>query len=340
MRWLWSRRRWRGFRLIDTALILRLREAVACIGGRLDALIAGLADAAERYADTPMAARTRSQSAVPTSFGLRIAGWLAPLLRCRARLVGMRPRLLVVQMGGAAGTLGVFGDRGAAVMAGMADALDLERPLKPWHSERDSVAEFAGFLSLLSGCLGKMAGDMILMGRSESGELRAGQGGGSSTMPQKANPVLAEAITAIARFNAGQVGSIYQAMLHAEERDGAAWALEWMALPSMVVATGAALSHAVMLADDMVPDADRMRAMLGDDTRAEVVAFALAAHMPLADAQAIVKLASRDDAPLLDAVERRSGITLDRVALKDARATLGTARSMIAQVVTAAREKS
>ncbi len=139
-----------------------------------------------------------------------------------------------------------------------------------------------------------MAGDLVLMGRSESGEARAGSGGGSSTMPQKSNPVAAETITALARLTACLTTPVHLAALHAEERDGAAWALEWLVLPQIVVATAAALRHAQNLADTLAPDADRMGAILdagGGVALAEAASFLLAAHMPRADAQALVKKA-------------------------------------------------
>jgi len=326
--------------IVDTGLVLRLRVALGIIERRLSALIDALADEAERYADLPMAARTRSQVATPTTLGLRIAGWLAPLLRCRDRLAELRPRLLVVQLGGASGTLGVFGDRGIAVMEGLAAELDLAVPLKPWHSERDGPVDLAHWLALVTGALGKMAGDLIVMGRSEGGEMRAGMGGGSSTMPQKANPVAAEAMVSLARYNAGQVGMAHQAMLHAEERDCAAWALEWMALPSMVVATGAALSHAEGLARTLQPDAARMRAMMGDDVMAEAAAFALADHMPLDEAQALVKKAAMESGALLDRLAELTDTPVDFAVLRNPATAPGSAQALVTRVVAEARRRS
>ncbi len=325
--------------ILDTGLILRLREALGIIEARLSTLIDALADAAERYASLPMAARTRSQVATPTTLGLRIAGWLAPLLRCRDRLADLRPRLLAVQLGGASGTLGVFGEQGIAVMEGMATELDLTVPLKPWHSERDGLTDLAHWLTLVTGTLGKMAGDLILTGRSESGELRAGEGGGSSTMPQKANPVAAEAMVSLARYNAGQIGLAHQAMLHAEERDSAAWALEWMALPSMVVATGAALSNAERLARSLQPDEARMRAMMGDAIFAEAAAFALAEYMPLGDAQALVKRAVQQGGAPLDQLESLTDAPMDFDALRNPVNALGSAEALVARVVAEARRQ-
>ena len=232
--------------------------------------------------------------------------------------------------------MAAFGPQGIAVMEGVAHELGLTVPVKPWHSERDGMAELAGWLSLVTGSLGKMGGDLILTGRSESGEVRAGEGGGSSTMPQKANPVAAETLLSLARFNAGQVGTVHQALLHAEERDCAAWSLEWMTLPQMIVATGAALQHALQLAHSLTPDMARMNAMLGDDVLAEAAAFALADHMPLGDAQAMVKRAARSDAPLLDALEGMIDVPVDWSGVRNVALQTGHARELTMRVVRAA----
>ena len=163
-----------------------------------------------------------------------------------------------------------------------------------WHTDRSALGALAGWCAALTGALGKMAGDLVLMGRSESGEARAGAGGGSSTMPQKSNPVAAETALALARLVACLATPVHLAALHAEERDGAAWSLEWLVLPQIVVATAAALRHAQSLAETLAPDPDRMREVLeagGGVALAEAASFRLAAHMPRADAQALVKQA-------------------------------------------------
>jgi len=315
--------------IVDMGLVLRLREVCDVLDARLVRLGDALAEAAELHAELPMAARTRSQIATPTTFGLRIASWLAPLTRCRARLQELRPRLLAVQLGGASGNLSVFEGQGRALAQALADELGLAFPVKPWHAERDALAEFAGWLSLLTGSIGKMGGDLILLSRSEVGEVRAGAGGGSSTMPQKANPVGPEALVALARFNAGQVGLLHQALAHAEERDATAWSLEWMTLPQMAVAAGAALRHAEALATTIQPNAERMRANLdlgGGGAMAEAASFSLAEHMPRPEAQALVKRAARaaadTGASLADTLPKIVKIELDWSAVLDpARAT-------------------
>lgn len=294
---------------VDTALVLRLRRVLGILEDRLRALTAALAEQASRHARLPMAGRTRSQIATPVTFGLRIAAWYGPLARCLARLAELRPRLLRVQLSGAAGTLSVLGEKGPAVLERLARDLDLGCPPKSWNTERDGIVELANWLAMVSGLLGRIGADLILMGRSEIAEARAGRGGGSSTMPQKSNPVLAEALVTLARFNATQAGAAQAALIHPEDRDGPAWSGEWLVLPQMAVATGAGLAHARTLAETLTPDPAAMAANMelgGGAVHAEALAFALARHMPLPQAQAIVKAAA----------EEEGGTLADRVAAR------------------------
>ncbi len=304
--------------IIDTALVLQLREALVLLEGHLAALIEALARLADAHRATIVVARTRFQQAVPTTFGLKVASWLAPLPRHRARLAELKPRLLVVQFGGAAGNLSALGDRGVAVMEALAQELGLGCPAMPWHTERDALAELASWLALVTGSLGKLGLDMVLLAQSEVGEAREGQGGGSSTMPQKANPVLSEALVALARRNATLLSGMHQAMLHAQERDGTAWQLEWATLPDMVASAAAALSHANHLVRTLVVDAAAARATLDAALGlplAEAVSFALAEHLPRADAQQLVKEAAREAAEsgtdLLEVVARKVKVPID-----------------------------
>jgi 3-carboxy-cis,cis-muconate cycloisomerase len=283
--------------IVDTALVLQLREVLALLEARLADLIDALAGLADTHRGLATVARTRFQQAVLTTFGLKAVGWLAPLPRHRQRLAELRPRLLVVQFGGAAGNLSALGGRGIEVMEALARELGLGCPAMPWHAQRDALAELASWLALVTGPLGKLGLDVLLLAQNEVGEVQEARGGGSSTMPQKSNPVRAETLVALARRNATLVGGMHQAMLHAQERDGAAWQLEWAILPEMVETTAAALSHARELARTLVVDAARMRAVL-DAARglplAEAASFALATHLPRAEAQELVKRASRD----------------------------------------------
>ena len=157
--------------IMDTACVLQLRAAIKLYKERLKKLARHLSELADRHRVTVLAGRTHGQQALPVSFGLKVATWLAPLIRHAERRDEISPRLLVVQFGGAAGTLAALGDKGLAVMHGLADELRLGAPVMPWHSQRDNLVEFAGWLSLLTGSLGKMAQDIILLAQTEVGEV-------------------------------------------------------------------------------------------------------------------------------------------------------------------------
>ncbi len=227
--------------IVDTALVLQLRRALDLFEQRLRSTIEALITLAQAHQQTVMVARTRFQPALPTTFGLKVAGWLDPLARHLERLAQLRPRLLVVQLGGAAGTLAALGDRGLAVLQALADELSLACPAAPWHSGRDSMVELASWLTLVTGSLGKLGGDVLLLTQHEVGEVRETGGGSSSTMPQKSNPIRSEALVTLARHNASALSGMAQAQLHLHERDGSAWQLEWLTLPPMLGATGASL---------------------------------------------------------------------------------------------------
>jgi 3-carboxy-cis,cis-muconate cycloisomerase len=184
-------------------------------------------------------------------------------------------------------------------MTALAEEVGLGCPVMPWHTQRDTLAELASWLALVTGSLGKFGLDVLLLAQSEVGEVREARGGGSSTMPQKSNPVLSEALVALARRNATLLSGMYQTLPHAQERDGAAWQLEWTILPDMVATAAAALAHAVELAGTLVVDGPRARATLDAALGlplAEAVSFALAEHLPRAEAQQLVKDAAREAA--------------------------------------------
>ena len=227
--------------VIDTALVLRLKAALPVLAARLDAVIGDLAGLEARFGSRALMGRTRMQAAIPIAAAARVASWRGPLVRQRARLERLLPEVLVVQFGGAAGTLDKLGDKAAAVRAALAEALGLE-DAPQWQSQRDRIAELGGWLATTSGALGKFGQDVALM--AQGGEVALSGGGSSSAMPHKANPVGAEVLVALARFNAAQVGGLQQAMVHEQERSGAAWALEWLLLPPMLIATAAALRAA------------------------------------------------------------------------------------------------
>jgi 3-carboxy-cis,cis-muconate cycloisomerase len=336
--------------VMDTGLVLRLRSVLEILGDRLVALIDGLARLAQEERGTVMIARTRGQQATPTSFGLKAAGWLAPLIRHDARLFELRPRLEVLSLGGAVGNLSALGEQGLAVEAALAGELRLPAPSMPWHSQRDSLIEFGNWLGLVSGSLGKLAGDVLLLCQNEVGELREGahngqRGGGSSTLPQKSNPVRSEAVLSLTRHAAGLAGQLQHAAFHQHERDGAAWQLEWLLLPQMAVATGAALVQSIALVESLEIDRARMRANIEATSGlalAEAASFALSAHMPRPEAQALVKQACQDvlasGGHLIDLLAQRSTASIDWASLRDPATQLGAADVFIDRVLAARGE--
>jgi 3-carboxy-cis,cis-muconate cycloisomerase len=233
--------------LLDTSLVLRLTPILEILEARIGALDALLSEIARKHGTSPLMGRTRMQRALPITWGDKIESWRAPLPRHRMRLRELKPRLLVVQFGGPVGTLEKLGDKGPAVLAALARELSLGVPAGSWHTARDNLAELASWLSLLAGALGKIGQDIALLAQNELGDVTVAGGGRSSAMPHKSNPVLAEVLVTLARYNATQLSAMHQALVHEQERSGTAWTLEWMVLPPMVVATGAALSRAIAL---------------------------------------------------------------------------------------------
>ncbi|MBX6742841.1 MAG: 3-carboxy-cis,cis-muconate cycloisomerase, partial [Acetobacteraceae bacterium] len=188
--------------IMDTAVVLQMRDAFALLQAELAAVIAGLARLARAHRGTVMAGRTHLQHALPVTFGYKVAVWLSPLITMQERLAQLRPRVERLQFGGAAGTLASLGDQGLRVQEELGRELGLAVPDIPWHVARDGIAEAVGFLGLLTGALSKLATDVILLMQTEVAEVaephQAGRGG-SSTMPQKRNPIACEYILAQAR---------------------------------------------------------------------------------------------------------------------------------------------
>jgi 3-carboxy-cis,cis-muconate cycloisomerase len=283
--------------IMDTGLALRLKRLVALWDERLEKLSRALGTLAQTHADLPMAARTYGQAATPTSFGAVVASWGQPVLRHRARLATLRPDLLHVSLSGAAGTLAAMGEKGPQVRAELAKALGLTDPGQSWHSERDTLAAFAAWMAGLTASLGKMAEDLILLTHSGLSEVTISDAGGSSTMPQKQNPVGPSVLVALARHCGGLAATLQGAALHRQQRDGAAWFTEWLTLPQLCILTGRALSLALDLADRITPDPAAMQTGLAADGAlilAEALTFALTDRMPRPEAAAAVKaLAAR-----------------------------------------------
>ncbi|KAF0676225.1 class-II fumarase/aspartase family protein [Profundibacterium mesophilum] len=297
--------------IMETGLVLRLRRALDLWEERLAAILETLGALARDHAETPMAGRTYGQLAAPTSFGAVAAEWGRPLLRHLDRLEEMRPRLLVVSLSGAAGTLSMMGAQGPRVRAGLAARLGLGDPEASWHAERDRIAELATWIAAVAGSLGKIGEDAGLLCQSGIEELSGGAAGASSTMPQKRNPVLPAQLAALARHAAGLSGLLQEGLVHRQQRDGAAWFGEWLALPPLCMALGRATQIAEELCAGLAPDITAMRAPLETPPgliHAEALSFALAARLPRPEAQQEIKRlcaeAAAQGTPLADLLER------------------------------------
>jgi 3-carboxy-cis,cis-muconate cycloisomerase len=232
--------------LIDTSLVLRLRHVARSIDHRLEAVVLGLDEVNRKFGQNTLVARTRMQRALDVKVGDRVAAWRDPLIRARHALPETVARLCYLQVGGPAGTLPHDG-KWPAVKERMGIALDLPVAVTSWHSQRDSLVAFADGLVRISGSFGKIGQDLALMAQDEIAEVTLAAGGTSSAMPHKNNPIGAEVLVALARFNAVQISAMHHAMVHEQERSGAAWTLEWMVLPPICVATAAGLATAVRL---------------------------------------------------------------------------------------------
>ena len=279
--------------IVDTGLALRLRPVLDIWQARLTGLLTRLSELAKAHADLPMAARTYGQIATPTSFGAVVAGWGWPLIGHHARVDDLRRDLLKVSLSGASGTLSAMGAGGPAVRAAFAKELDLADPGHSWHSDRSGMSALAGLAAALAASLGKMGEDLILLTQSGRGEVSLGLGGGSSTMPQKQNPVAPSAIVALSRFVIGQASILQGAGLHREQRDGAAWFIEWLTLPQICIALGRMLTLATECLANLQPNAQAMELNMqsaNGSIYAEALTFAIAADIPRPQAEAQVKV--------------------------------------------------
>lgn len=304
--------------ILDTAAMVQAGACIDVLSPRLSALVDRLVDLADAHRETVMAGRTWGQVAAPITLGLRIAQWAQPLISAERELPALRARALRVQFGGAVGTQAVVAPHGPAIARGMAERLGLvDAP--PWHTDRSGILALAGWLTSVTAALSKMAGDLVVLARSEVGEARAGASGGSSTMPQKANPVGASAIVALGSVAQASHAGLLSAAAPAEERDGSKWAVEWVLLPQLFMATGAVLRHSLELAETLEADTDAMRATLAahPGAFAEAASFALAKHMPRAEAQALVKRAAASGEPLRAALETATDAPVDWDAVFD-----------------------
>jgi 3-carboxy-cis,cis-muconate cycloisomerase len=258
----------------DTALVLLLKRAQPVLESDLSRLESALRNLAETHARTVMLGRTLLQAAPPTTFGLKAAGWLGSIRRCRLRLSSAFGEALVVQLGGASGTLASLEERGIEVGRALADELHVGFPEAPWHSHRDRFAALICACGILTGALGKMARDISLLMQTEIGEAAEPTGpgrGGSSTMPHKRNPSGCVVALAAATRAPGLVASFLSAMVQEHERAAGSWQAEWPIVASLMQATGVAAASMAQVAQGLTVDEARMRANI-DTTRGVIFA--------------------------------------------------------------------
>jgi len=285
--------------IVDTAAMLITKRALDLILTETDAIVAALAGLADAYRDTPIAARTLLQQALPTTFGLKAAGWLVSVLEARRRLLEVRATNLAAQLGGAAGTLASLGKSGTEVLKEFTRELELAEPSVPWHTDRSRIAEIGGALSLLAGVLGKISLDIILMAQTEVGEVSepAGAGrGGSSTLPHKRNPILSVTATACSRRVADLSQTLQAAMVQEHERAAGAWHSEWEALSEALAFTGGAAAAVREMTEGLEVHPEKMRENLdatGGLLLAEHVTTIVAEHLGRLEAHDLVEAASR-----------------------------------------------
>ena len=285
--------------ILDTGLVLQLRAAVPATIDQLARGVRGAAAHAQRYRDATMAGRTWLQQATPVTFGLKAAGWADALDRARRSLQAALDSALVLQFGGASGTLASLGSQGLAVTERLAARLDLPAPDLPWHAHRDRFAQLACALGIVAGTCGKIGRDVALLAQTEVGEAAepAAPGrGGSSTMPQKRNPVAASIALAAAGRAPGLVATMLAAMVQEHERGLGGWQAEWDTLPDLVICVASGAGAVAGALDGLVVDTDRMRANAeasGGFLMAESIAMTLAESIGKHDAHACVSAACR-----------------------------------------------
>ncbi|RQV18619.1 adenylosuccinate lyase family protein [Burkholderia cenocepacia] len=252
--------------IMDTAVSLQVSDALDSIDGDIRELRGILADLASKHRDTAMAGRTHLQQALPVTFGYKAAIWLAMFDRHQQRLAELRSRVAVVEFAGAAGTLASLGDKGFEVQKALAEELKLGVPATTWHVARDGFAEAVNLLALVTGSLGKIAIDIMIMASNEFAEVYEpfvkGRGA-SSTMPQKRNPISSELMLAAAKAVRQHAGLMVDAMIQDFERATGPWHAEWIAIPESFILTSGALHQAKFALGGLIVDAERMKQNLG-----------------------------------------------------------------------------
>jgi 3-carboxy-cis,cis-muconate cycloisomerase len=338
--------------IMDTAVVLQIRAGLAIIESDIAALRGILAGLARRYRDTPMAGRTHLQQALPVTFGYKCAIWLAMFDRHAERLAQLKPRVLVGQFAGAAGTLASLGDKGFEVQTALCEELGLGVPVCTWHVARDGFAEVMNFLALVTGSLGKVALDTMMMASTEFGEVYEpfvkGRGA-SSTMPQKRNPISSELMLAASKGVRQHAGLMLDAMVQDFERATGPWHAEWMAIPESFVLTAGSLHQAKFALGGLIVDEKKMADNL-DISRglivAEAVMMGLAPDLGRQEAHDVVydacRVANDKGMTLADALSADSRVSarIDRAIIERLTAPknyLGLAPEMVDRVLAASK---
>jgi 3-carboxy-cis,cis-muconate cycloisomerase len=334
--------------VLDTALVLQLRCAIPLLDAAIERQERALVSLVKRHAATVLTGRTWLQAGPPTTLGLKFAGTLAALRRHRLRLHASAERVLVLEFGGAVGTRAALGDAGDKVAAELARRLELKEPEIPWHTQRDNVVEFVQVLALLTGTLAKFAKDVALLMQSEVGEVsedRAAGRGGSSSMPQKHNPVSCAAVLAVHATMPGLVATMLAAMPQEHERGLGLWQAEWETVPEICRRVSAALAYATEIAETLEVHKDKMKdnfdSLLGLPM-AEAVSIALASKLGKARSHEMIRdatcRAEQTGTQLAEILKRTPEVTLHLTAaeidsLLDPLRYLGSTQQFINRVL-------
>ncbi len=337
--------------VMDTASMLVARRALVLIDRDLDAVAAACARLADEHRHTAMPGRTLLQQALPTTFGLKAAGWLVAVLDARRRLAAAP---LAVELGGAAGTLASLGGEGLRVLGLLAERLELAEPVIPWHTARTRVAEIGAALALTAGSLEKIAHDVTLLAQTEVGEVAepaGGDRGGSSTLPHKRNPVGSAIAIACAHRVRGEASILLGAMAQEHERGAGAWQAEWEALGGALACTGGAAAAMREVLEGLEVRTGRMRDNLAATdglVMAESVSVAMSERVGRGAAHGLVQAASRRAVEagrplrdvLLDDSEIRGQLSAEEIdAALDPAAYLGAGEALIERALRSYREE-
>jgi 3-carboxy-cis,cis-muconate cycloisomerase len=289
--------------ILDTAAMLVARNVLGLLLESTSVVAAECARLADAHRSTVLAGRTLLTQAVPTTFGAKAGGWLVAILEARRGLARIRNDGLAVQLGGAAGTLAALDAEGLEVLRRFAGALELHEPVVPWHTNRTRIAELGSALAVAAGSLAKIGLDVALLGQTEVGEVRSSEGGASSTMPQKQNPVGSVLAIACARQVSAHASTLIAALPQEHERGLGGWHAEWPALSAALAFTGGAAAGARRALEELEVDPERMRANLDGLAMSERASYLLAERLGRRGAYEAVAEAASSGRPLAEALD-------------------------------------